>query len=127
MLFFDVPIIDPIISILIALFIIFNIYKNLKSSLKIFLQGVPGNIDLSEIEQIVSTVENVEDVHDVHAWSIDGQYNIVTLHIVLPNNLPIDGIRNTKRRVKQQLQKLDVHHITIECESVDEECELENC
>lgn len=127
MLFADAPIIDPIISILIALFIIFNIYKNLKSSLKIFLQGVPEGVDLKEIQHIVSSVKNVEDVHDVHAWSIDGLYNIVTLHIVHPNNLSIDGIKNTKNEVKKRLHKLDVHHITIECESVDEKCELENC
>jgi cobalt-zinc-cadmium efflux system protein len=53
MMYFDVPILDPLLSLLIAAYILFNVFKNLKSALKIILQAIPSNIDLGKIENKV--------------------------------------------------------------------------
>jgi len=51
LLFIDIPIIDPILSIVITIYIVFNVVKNLQEVLNVFLQGVPKNLSISEIEQ----------------------------------------------------------------------------
>jgi len=127
MMFVDFPQIDTIISILIAGFILSNVYKNIKSSFMILLQGVPENVDIAKIKSLAMQVERVKDVHDIHAWSMDGRYNIVTLHIVVDNNLDMEEIRKIKDGVKNEMQKMDFNHVTIEFEIEDEFCGLEDC
>lgn len=127
MMFFDLPVIDPLISVLIAVYIIFNIYRNLKQSFKILLQGVPEHINVDEVKQKTLAVDKIRDVHDVHLWTMDGLYHILTMHIVLEDNLDLESIRKIKNRVKQEMEKLDIQHVTVECESKDEMCYQESC
>ena len=127
MMFFDLPVIDPLISVLIAIYIIFNIYRNLKQSFKILLQGVPEHINVDEVKQKTLAVEKIRGVHDVHLWTMDGLYHILTMHIVLEDNLDLENVRKIKNRVKQEMEKLDIQHVTVECESKDEMCYQESC
>jgi cobalt-zinc-cadmium efflux system protein len=127
MMFFDVPILDPLLSIGIALFILFNVYKNLKSLLRIMLQGVPENVNEAEIRKKVTDIKGVEGVHDIHAWSLDGQYNILTLHLVLNDNTTLLEIEKIKNEVRHCLEHLHLNHITIETEASHSHCALEHC
>ena len=83
MYFVDAPFIDPLLSIAIALYILFNVYRNIRQSLHIILQGSPLEIDLSEVKQSILSIDGVGGVHDLHAWSVDGEYNVLTAHVVL--------------------------------------------
>ena len=78
MLFADIPIIDPILSLGIALYILWNAFKNLRKVLHIFLQGTPRNVDLEEVKKDLLKLEHVQDIHDTHVWTMDGSYNILT-------------------------------------------------
>jgi cobalt-zinc-cadmium efflux system protein len=127
MMFFDVPILDPLLSMGIALFILFNVYKNLKSLLRIILQGVPENVNEAEIVNKVTAIKGVEGVHDLHAWSLDGQYNILTLHLVLNERTTFHEIENIKNEVRHCLEHLHLNHITIETEASHTRCALEHC
>jgi len=83
MLFANLPILDPILSIAIAFYVLTNVYRNVKESLQIILQAAPAAIDTDDVIRIVSDIPEIESVHDVHVWSTDGQYNIMTVHVVL--------------------------------------------
>lgn len=127
MMFFDVPILDPILSVGISVFILFNVYKNIRSLLRILLQGVPENVDEVAIKKKLMTIPGVEGVHDIHAWSMDGQYNILTLHLVVNNTVTFQETEKIKGEARHCLEHLHLNHITIETEQLQAHCQLEDC
>lgn len=127
MMFFDVPVLDPILSIVIAAYILFNVFRNLRSALRIVLQGIPENVDEGEIRRQVVAIPGIDSVHDLHAWTMDGLYNIVTLHVVAKNGMSSQQLEDLKRDVRGRLHYLNVQHITIEMELEGQECVLATC
>ena len=125
MLFFDVPLLDPILSLLITLFILFNVYRNLKAAFRIILQGVPENVDITAIRQKLLSLAGVKDVHDLRVWTMDGLYNVLTLHVVTDEQT-VQQAEQIKQKVRHELQHLNVAHTTIEIEANGNHCELKN-
>ena len=80
--FTDIKIIDPIMSIGVALFILINSLKNLKQVLDLFLEKTPNDIDIEELKKHLLKINGVDDIHHIHVWSIDGYNNYATMHIV---------------------------------------------
>lgn len=127
MMFADVPVLDPILSLLIALYILYNVFKNLRHFFGIILQSIPANVNLEEVKTKLLALPNVKGIHDVHAWSMDGEYNIMTIHLVLGRQTPSDEIETIKKEVRHALEHLNIQHLTIETEYEDQSCALENC
>ena len=125
--FFNWLILDPILSLAIALYISINAFKNLKSVSGIFLQGIPENINLKNIEQEILSLEEVTEVHDFHLWSMDGEYNILTLHAVVDESKTVEELKSIKQMIKEIATKNHIQHITLEFESSAEDCALEDC
>jgi cobalt-zinc-cadmium efflux system protein len=126
MMFVDIPILDPVLSLGIACYILFNIYHNLRDTLRVILQGVPENIDTNEIENALLNIEGVESVHDLHLWTMDGEFNISSVHIVA--NRDKSEVSEIKNQVKQLMKQFNIQHSTVEIEQRDENCEYsENC
>lgn len=126
MYFKEIPILDPILSISIALYIIYGAIKNLKKTLGVFLQGVPENLSIETIKEKIQEVKNVIEVHDIHIWSLDGDYNVLSVHIVINDNLPRELIIQVKSNVHKKLMELNIPHATLEIEFNSEKCHLEN-
>ena len=82
MVFVNLPILDPILSIAISCWVLFNVVRTLIGTFKVFLQGVPTDIDLPALEQAIAEVPEVLSTHDVHLWSIDGELHVLTIHVV---------------------------------------------
>jgi cobalt-zinc-cadmium efflux system protein len=122
MMFYNVPILDPLLSLGIAAFILFNVYKNMKSVFQIVLQGVPENISEDKIRALVKSFPEVKDSHDIHVWSMDGNYHIVTLHVVVANDLSVAQQEGLKTRLKESLSKLSIRHATVELETEGYDC-----
>lgn len=127
MYFFDVPLIDPILSVLISIYILVHVFRNIKSSMHIILQGTPAEINLDEIKNIIIDFEEVETIHDFHSWSVDGEYNVVTTHVVLNRTLTLDEISVLKNNIRDKLKTSNVQHATIEFETKNENCCFEHC
>ncbi|NDP21820.1 MAG: cation transporter [Paludibacter sp.] len=127
MYFFDLPIIDPILSVLIAIFVLSNVYKNVRQSLRIILQGIPDEMNITEISDFLKLNPAIVDVHDLHIWSIDGNYNVLTIHIVLKDSLLLDKLVGIKNEIRDSLTQKGIHHATIEFETIDENCSMEKC
>lgn len=123
MMFFDVPILDPLLSLGIAVFILFNVYKNMRSVFKIVLQGAPEGISEEKIRAQLQTIQEVKDAHDIRIWSMDGNYNIVTLHVVISGALTLSQQEALKTKIKTQLKALAIQHITLELETEGYACE----
>lgn len=127
MLFFNAPFIDPLLSIFIALFILYNVYKSLKKSIPIILQGIPPTIPIENIHEQIRALSEVVSVHDSHAWSMDGSYHVLTLHVVLKNDYPLSALTEIKNKIRAIAKTGHIQHVTIEFESEKEVCALENC
>ena len=127
MMFVNAPFIDPLLSLLIAAFILFNVYRNLRRAFQIILQGIPENVDVGEIERSVRSIKGVVGIHDLHAWSMDGHYNIMTLHMVVNPETGQKELDAIKEVVRSKVLSQNIQHLTIETEFEDEECALKEC
>jgi len=127
MMYVHIPILDPLLSLAISVFILYNVYKNLKVSFKIILQGNPNNIDNKIIRDKLIQIEGICDVHDIHSWTMDGSYHILTAHLVVGDDLSIQQHTEIKKEARALLKAESMNHITIELEFESEVCELENC
>jgi len=124
LLFSDNPYLDPILSMLIALYIVYNVLKNLRQTVGIFLQAVPGGLSLDDIRQRMLPVENVVSIHHPHVWSLDGEHHVLTMHVVVPEKTGREQARCVKNDIKTALSPLDISHITIEIEYGEADCTM---
>ncbi len=122
MKFTDFTLIDPIMSIGVAIFILINAIRHLKSSLDLFLEKTPFGINGKEIEAHLCEIDGVIEVHHIHIWSMDGQNNYATMHIVTDSDH--GGI---KEKVRAELSEHGITHSTLELESTEENCPSKHC
>ena len=122
MRFTDFVLLDPIMSIGVSLFIFVNAAGNLKEITQLFLEKAPCNIDVAQIKEHVSSIDGVLDVHHVHVWSMDGQNNYATMHIVTDRD-PHD----VKKDIREELLEHGIGHVTLETETSSEHCHDKQC
>jgi len=123
----ELYIIDPIMSILIAVYILINASKNLNQIFKIFLQATPHDTNLEEAIAELKQIPKVIGVHDPHSWTLDGNYNILTLHIEIKNELNQADLINIKSLASEIIENHNFQHYTLELEFENETCSFGNC
>ncbi len=119
--FTDIKIIDPIMSIGVSLFILFNSLKNFKKVLDLFLAKTPSDIDIEKLKKNLIDIKGVDDIHHIHVWSIDGYNNYATMHIVTKSK----NIVNLKKKIREELEKNNICHAILETE--EEACDDKKC
>lgn len=117
--------IDPLLSLLIAGFILFNVYGKIRQVSKILMQAVPENIDLDEVKETILSVQGVDGLHDLHVWTMDGEYNILSVHVAIGSDMTVNESDDIKRKVRAALVLKNIRHATIEIEN--EECTMPRC
>lgn len=123
MIYFDWQFIDPLLSVLIAVFIIYNVIKNLKKSFAIILQATPKEVDIQAIHYGLKSLPEVIDVHDCHVWSMDGEYHVLSAHLVLDKVYSLREMAEIKSAAKAILADLNIQHSTLEFEEEGEHCD----
>lgn len=118
-------IIDPIVSIIIVLIIVYGTYNLLRDSLKLALDFVPESIDYESIKEYFLSLENVCQIHDLHIWAMSTTQIALTVHIVLNEKIFDD---NFLSKIQKDLKdKFNIDHATVQIESPDgEKCNLDN-
>jgi cobalt-zinc-cadmium efflux system protein len=122
MKFTNLPFIDPVMSIGVAIFIFTSALKNLKEAINILLEKTPQNVDTKDVKQHITTIDGIIDVHHLHIWTLDGQSNYATAHIVT-NSDPCQ----IKKIIREKLRKYGIMHITLELEAEGEYCSEKHC
>lgn len=122
MKFTKISVIDPILSIIVAIYIFIHALKNLNSSLNIIFEKIPDNISIVQVKEELLKNKDIIDVHHIHIWSIEGYNNYATMHIVTDS----DSIK-VKNLVRDILKKYQISHVTIEIEGKDEKCNNNYC
>jgi cobalt-zinc-cadmium efflux system protein len=124
LLFVDVPILDPILSLLIAIYILYNVIRNLRKTVGLFLQAVPESVEISQIKDQLQAVEHVQSTHHTHIWSLDGEHHVLTTHVVLDETISKEDVLCVRTEIKDVLATYDFSHITVEIEFGDDDCAM---
>lgn len=122
LVFFDIPALDPALSIVLTAYVLLNVIRNLKETLAVFLQAIPPNVDLDAIKQKFQALDGVQSLHHVHIWSLDGDHHVLTAHLVVNDSATKDDIMTIKCEAKVAVSDLHLEHITIEVEFESEDC-----
>ena len=124
LIFYDIPILDPILSVLIAIYILYKVIRNLRQTVGLFMQAVPESIEISQIKESLLRVEHVLSTHHTHIWSLDGEHHVLTTHVVLDEAISKDDVLCVRAEIKDMLAAYDFSHITVEIEFGDDDCAM---
>ena len=112
-------VIDPLIGLLIAAAIVVSTWNLLSKSIRLAIDGVPGNIDIDKVREAILSVGGVADCHHLHVWAISTTENALTAHVVVDD---IEAMESIKEEIKARLAETGISHATIEIESHDSHC-----
>lgn len=115
---------DPLLSIIIMVFILYKVIGNFRKTMAVFLQSAPENINNDEINRQLSKLEKVKSAHHTHIWSLDGEHNVLTTHIVVEADTTKAEVQNIKNRIKSLAESYHCEHLTVEIEYEDEDCSM---
>jgi len=109
---------DPLVSVLIGLLILWNAWGILREAIDILLESSPHDVDMSAMLQEVMQVEGVLGVHDLHVWSISSGLRSMSAHIVT-DDIPISAGAAIQSRINQLLaSRYNIGHATLQLECI---------
>ena len=114
--------VDSLLSVIVAVVILFSTWQLLKESLRLSLDGVPHSIDLDDIKAIALKVKGIKELHHIHIWAISTTENALTAHLVFQKEVTPDQEQSIKHQLKHELEHKNIHHITLETEKENEPC-----
>ena len=110
--------IDPILSILIAILIIWSAWGILRESLNILLEGLPRGMALGDVSGQIRAVDGVLDVHDLHIWSLGSSAHALSCHVLI-EDVPPSASDAILRRLNTMLdERFHIAHTTVQFEHV---------
>ena len=112
--FTDWYILDPLLSLVISIFILTKALPRFWSALKIFLDAVPEGVETMDLEKDLEALINVKSVNQLSIWSMDGLENNAIIHICLED---WEQMMETKNQVRQLLEERGIQNITIEVDA----------
>jgi cobalt-zinc-cadmium efflux system protein len=108
--------IDPVLSILISLLIVWTAWDITHESLNILLEGLPRGLDLKDVVSAMCDIEGVLDVHDLHIWSLGSNSHALSCHVLIAD-MPPSQSDHILHKVKHVLgDRFHVHHTTVQFE-----------
>ena len=122
LLYFEWPILDPLLAIVFTVFILANVYKHFRETSRIFFQAVPESLLTDKINAELELIGQVESIHDVHCWSLDGEHHVYTAHVLLKEHMDSQAMLDLKQLIADKLKPFALTHTTIELEFPDEDC-----
>lgn len=108
--------IDPALSALIGLLIVWTAWDIVKDSLNILLEGLPRGMKLADITGAMRGVEGVLDVHDLHVWSLGSSVHALSCHVLIQDLPPSESESILKRINAELARRFHIHHTTIQFE-----------
>lgn len=118
---------DPFVSVLIAVLILWNAWGILKETVEILLESTPRDVDTEELIESLMKVEGVRGVHDLHVWSITQRLRALSAHI-LTDDVSISTGAEIQKEINEIIShRFDIGHATLQLECVGCEPDLLFC
>lgn len=110
--------VDPLLSIVIGLLVVWTAWDIIRESLNILLEGLPRGIRLPEVAASMRAMEGVLDVHDLHIWSLGSSAHALSCHVLI-EDLPPSASDAILRRLNSMLaEHFHIGHTTVQFEHV---------
>ncbi|MDA0206902.1 MAG: cation diffusion facilitator family transporter [Acidobacteria bacterium] len=111
--------IDPLLSVLIGVLIIWSAWDVIRESLDILLEGAPRGIKLEEVSGALREVEGVIDIHDLHIWSLSSADHALSCHALIEDMPPSESSVILERIQTVLLQEFSICHATVQFEHIE--------
>ncbi|HER07751.1 MAG TPA: cation transporter [Bacteroides sp.] len=114
---FEIYWIDPLITLLICIYILRAAFVILKESVDILMQSTPSALSLSRVKQAVEQFPEVSNIHHLHAWNMTEHQVHLEAHVELKTDLKLSELKHTQQKIEKLLQTdFHVHHVTLQFE-----------
>jgi cobalt-zinc-cadmium efflux system protein len=114
---------DPILAVVLAVFIFWNAARRLRDVVRVLLQSVPEGFDTKEFRRALLGIPGVRGVHELKAWSVDGHRHVLSVHLELKAGLPPSASQEARRQVRELAADRGHFHVTVETEAPGEGCD----
>ena len=101
--FYPFYFLDPLLTVIIAIFILFHGYQVLKQSTLILMERVPAEVDIEEIKKRLEKIPGIDSLHHIHIWQIDEQKLLFESHITLKQDMMISEADEIRKKVEKVL------------------------
>lgn len=125
--FTDIIILDALLSLLFTIYIVLHVLGNLKKIFSVFLEATPKGFDVKKIKSEIEKMDTVVKVHHMHLWSLEGSYPLLTMHVVLKDEMTPEEISKTQNEIIHELKHMGVDHSTIQIEFQSYPCLDNDC
>ncbi|HUA17126.1 MAG TPA: cation diffusion facilitator family transporter [Bryobacteraceae bacterium] len=113
--FTGLDVIDPVLSVLIGILIVWTAWDIIRESLNVLLEGLPRGMELSEVTAALRRLDGVVDVHDLHIWSLGSSAHALSCHVLI-EDMPPSESNAILQRINDLLCKFDIRHTTVQFE-----------
>jgi len=112
---FEIYIIDPIITVLVGIYIIWHTWDIVKQTIDILMQSVPKGIDLDEIKSSIETIHGIDNMHHIHVWRLTDTQIHLEAHLNLEANIDMRQMMEIKGKAEKMLKEhFGIGHITLQ-------------
>jgi cobalt-zinc-cadmium efflux system protein len=119
--------IDPILSVLIAVLIVWTAWGIIKESLNILLEALPRGMELQSVSSSMRDVEGVMDVHDLHIWSLGSRTHALSCHVLIDDMPPSESDAILQRLNQMLCDRYQIDHTTVQFEHAHCTLSLNGC
>jgi cobalt-zinc-cadmium efflux system protein len=116
MYFYEAPFLDPVLSLLITLYILYGVVRRLRETLVVFLQGVPEGVDKLELELKIEQLPNIRAIHDCRIWTLEGENHVFTIHVEVEPRVTFEELKVLRGEVMSVIEPYNFTHVTIQTE-----------
>ena len=117
MVFWQWYLADPVVSIVVAVLVLYSSWRLMRESVDVLLEGTPAHLNIQSILADLGSVRGVVSVHDLHVWSITSGMPALSCHVVVRQDEDVSEILSTLSRLMREKHKIEHTTIQIERES----------
>ncbi len=115
--FFNIFWIDPLVTFLLGIYLLWETYRILKVALDILMQATPPGLDLNKVKEALETIPAIDNIHHVHAWNLSDQDIHFECHVDLNSDIRISETEIIRDAINEMLkEKFSITHVTIQYE-----------
>ncbi len=119
--------VDGVLSIAIAVYLIYSSWEIFSGTLKIMMQFTPKSVDINKIASEAKNIEGIKNIHHIHVWQLDEHEIIFEAHVDLEKDVKISDFETVLKKLEKLLNKYKIGHFNIQPEfTVDDSKELIN-
>ncbi|MCX6173972.1 MAG: cation diffusion facilitator family transporter [Ignavibacteriales bacterium] len=115
-IFYKIYWIDPLLTILISVYILKETYEIVKEALEVIMMSSPDGIELNELRELVESITGVKNVHHIHLWKLNDNDTHFEAHIEV-GNISVKDTSEIQKRIEEKLhEKFEINHTTLQFE-----------